>query len=438
MSRKIWIVAQREYLAVVKRWGFIVTVVMIPLAIALPSVIIGFISAHQSAKDEQKTVVLGVVDQARVTGDDPTQDLPQKGQSGPPGEVPVLYGSLRLQLELARWVNRQGISFRFYEPDAFETAQMDMKVGRVRGFYVIPEEYLKTGKVIYYGRADNVFRDRLRSGDSLLGTVLVDSLLHNKVSPMIVQRVKSPLMVEELTVGESGQIAKNNLFVTVGRNLLPLGFGMLLMVSLFMASGYLLHGVAVEKGNRIMELLLSSVTPVELMGGKLIGLGAAGLTQVTIWLLFALGPVLFVLPALEFRPLQFVLSLLYFLLGYLLFGSLILGLGSLGETQHEAQQLAGIITFTAALPLVFSGLILTNPDSTLSRLLGFIPFTAPSVMIIRIGLRSAGWIDTVGSLAVLALSVYLCVSLAAKLFRIGVLLYGKRPTIPEIWRWVWA
>lgn len=440
MSRKVWIVAWREYLAVVKRWGFIVTVVLIPLGIVVPSMIMGAFSAHQAAKEEQKPIVLGILDQAGMLDEKSAMAVPPKEPANlPDNPTPLLSGSIRAQTGMARLLpGDKGVAFKFYNAKALQKAQADLRTGDLRGLYVIPKDYILAGKVMFYSRSDNMFRDRLRPGDTPLGKILIESLLRGKVNAGIVQRVKSPIKIEELTMDSSGQFAKSNFIAKLSRNLVPVAFGILLMISLFMASGYLLQGVATEKGNRVMELLLSSVTPMELMGGKLIGLGAAGLTQVFIWLVFAMVPMLVFVPFLKLNILQILLSLLYFLLGYLLFGSLMLGLGSLGETHQEAQQFAGVVTFIAALPLGFTSVILTNPDSTVSRVLAFIPFTAPSIMIIRLGVGNVSWLDTVCSLMILGLSVYIALGLAAKLFRVGVLLYGKRPTIPEIWRWVRA
>jgi ABC-2 type transport system permease protein len=207
----------------------------------------------------------------------------------------------------------------------------------------------------------------------------------------------------------------------------------------FISSGYLLRSVAEEKETRVVEIVISSVRPMELMAGKVFGLGAVGLTQVLVWLLsaaaFSGGLVALVAAAgavlVPTRVL--VLGVIYYLLGYTLYAILMAGIGALGTTMQESQQLAGIFSFFAAIPYMLSGFLFANPNALVARVLSFFPLTAPTMMMLRLPLAEVLWVDVAGSIAALIISIPLALWVGGKLFRVGLLIYGKRPTLKEIW-----
>jgi ABC-2 type transport system permease protein len=211
-------------------------------------------------------------------------------------------------------------------------------------------------------------------------------------------------------------------------------------MTIFVSSGYLLQGVAEEKSSRVIEIVLSSVTAWELMAGKVLGLGALGLTQIIIWLAAAAAfsggalALLGVTIPLLARPDIFVLAVIYYLLGFLIYAVLMASTGALGTTTQESQQLAGIFSFAAAVPLMMSGFLFANPNMTLARVLSRFPLTAPTMMLMRIPLSQVPAADIVGSIAMLILSVPLVLWAGSKVFRMGLLMYGKRPSLREILR----
>jgi ABC-2 type transport system permease protein len=210
-------------------------------------------------------------------------------------------------------------------------------------------------------------------------------------------------------------------------------------MTIFISSGYLLQGVAEEKESRVIEIVVSSVRPVELMAGKVAGLGALGLTQVLVWVAsvagFSGGAVAFlaVAGAASIPARVLILGVVYYLLGYTLYAILMAGVGALGTTMQESQQLAGIFSFFAAVPYMISGFLFANPNMLIARVLSFFPLTASTMMMMRIPLAEVGWVDVVGSIVVLLLSIPAALWVGAKLFRVGLLIYGKRPTLRDIW-----
>ena len=128
-----------------------------------------------------------------------------------------------------------------------------------------------------------------------------------------------------------------------------------------------------------------------------------------------------------------ILGVVYYLLGYTLYAILMAGVGALGTTMQESQQLAGIFSFCAAVPYMISGFLFANPNMLIARVLSFFPLTASTMMMMRIPLAEVGWVDVVGSIVVLLLSIPAALWVGAKLFRVGLLIYGKRPTLRDIW-----
>ncbi len=221
----------------------------------------------------------------------------------------------------------------------------------------------------------------------------------------------------------------------------------LFFIALFSSAGYLLQSVAKEKESHIMELLLSSVTAMELLWGKVIGLAALAATQVMVWLLslWLLGtqavhsfPEYEALKAtmsqLRHPDPQLLIALLVVMpLSYLAYGLLMAGLGSLGSNLRESQQFSAAVSLLAALPFMLNFLFFINPNGLVPRLLSYFPWTAPAAVLLRLAIGPIPWWDL--GVVVLAIAAGAAFSLWAgvRLFRVGVLMSGKKPSWREVW-----
>jgi ABC-2 type transport system permease protein len=203
------------------------------------------------------------------------------------------------------------------------------------------------------------------------------------------------------------------------------------MLSIFIASGYLIQGLVEEKSNRVIELLLSSVTPGDLIAGKLVGLGGAGLLQLAVWVALAMLPVALV-GWIEVSASVVVLSAAYYLLGFVFFGSIMAGLGCIAGGTQESQQFASLWSVVAVLPMLFSPLILEAPNGVLARVLSYVPLTCPITMIMRCAVGEVAWWEVPLSLGVMLGATYLSLCASARLFRVGLLVYGQRPTLGQL------
>ncbi|MCY3905553.1 MAG: ABC transporter permease [Caldilineaceae bacterium] len=277
------------------------------------------------------------------------------------------------------------------------------------------------------------------SGTSGLRSFFLSHLVEEIEDEGLRERLLDPYDAQVEFTSEEDQ-ARGGIAAQVLSYLVPVAFAILLTVTIFISSGYLIRSVAEEKSSRVIEIVLSSVTPQQLLAGKIIGLGGLGLTQVSVWLASAsgLGGGLALLAGIVLplftRGEVFVLALVYYILGYTVYAVLIGSIGTLGSNFQESQQISGIVTLVAAVPMMLMGVFINSPDSMVVRVLSWFPLTAPTSMMMRLPLGEIPWIDVAISIFVLLASTPLIIWLGAKIFRLGMLMYGKRPGILELVR----
>lgn len=230
------------------------------------------------------------------------------------------------------------------------------------------------------------------------------------------------------------------------------GFGVafLLYFSIVFYGQAILRGVLEEKTTRVAEVIVASVSPDVLLAGKVIGVGAVGLTQQLVWVLSSVGfytqrATIFGamgiegmpqvgLPSVE--PFVLVALVLFFLLGYTLYASLFAAVGAMVGSQEEAQQAAQPVIMLLVFSIIFAQPVLTNPNSRLAEIVSWVPFSAPIIMPMRMTATPIGAGEIIGSLLGVLLASVACVWVAARIYRVGLLMYGKRPGIGELMRWI--
>ena len=432
---KVSAVASFEFLSSVKRPGYLIATFGMPLFILLYGGVVGAIGVFIGKKSAEVRIY-SVVDEAGV--------LQLTGEvSRAAGEVPP---EVRDALQLAGKGGAAAGPFAFWENYVFrpspdlDAAKRELLSGDVKGAFVIPPDYLKTGRVrIYVGE-----RVDLGGSDSrgALRNLLQDRLLEGHVAPDVAERVRDPITDREAwTVLASGEVVQRSVASVVAKLVVPIAFTMLLFISLMMSAGYLLQGTAIEKENRLFEVLMASANPDEILAGKLLGLCGAGLLQLAVWFGMLVVSGLTAAGAMELAGFSFpwlavVVGLAFFLAAYLFLGSLMLGTGSLGNNVRESQQFSMVWTFLTVIPLVFLQVLMMEPHATLGRVLTWIPFTAPVTVVLRTALDSSGiaWWEIVGSFVMMVVSTWVAIRLGARLFRVGLLLTGARPKLREILR----
>ena len=304
----------------------------------------------------------------------------------------------------------------------------------IKGFFVIPEDYLATGKVEWLDPDVGI----IPSG-SIRGRVrefLRAALVGDDLAPELVTRMLDPADFDRIKVNEDGSIDKDS--DKAGRILVPLLFGGLLMFGIMMGGGILLNSVSEERETRMIEVLLTSVSPLAVMVGKVLALGVTGLFQIAVWVasVAIIGPHIFdQIPdagRLAIEPGILTLVIGFFLTGYLVYAVTMAGIGAATTSVKEASQVSMIVTLPSFVPVWFIFVLLENPDGSFSRLLSFIPFTAPVTMMVRLAASDIPLWEVVASLAVLLLTGVALLWISARVFRAGLLMYGQRMSLPGV------
>lgn len=223
----------------------------------------------------------------------------------------------------------------------------------------------------------------------------------------------------------------------IAEMMVPFFFMYMMFLGVLLAAQPLLTSIIEEKSSRVVEVLLSAVSPFELMAGKILGLGGIGLTVVALWSGAAYLGARWQGINVEVGSGLLVYFAVYYVLGFLLFSSILAGIGSICNTLKEAQSLMMPVTLIFVLPLMSWFNLAQHPEGTYAKVLSFVPPLTPLVMVLRLSASSqVSVLEVIGSVAVLAASVLIAMWAGAKLFRTGILMYGKRPSVREVLRWL--
>jgi ABC-2 type transport system permease protein len=329
-----------------------------------------------------------------------------------------------------------GATFVSYPEE--EEARQSLLSGEISEYFVIPSDYVRTGLIVRYTMKREL-EPPSQTMESISG-FLISNLIGGETSTEVLERAKTPIMLSSIRLDETGEtIEGQNPFLQF---FLPYIFAILLMFSIFFASGYLLQSISEEKENRLMEVLLSSVSARQLLVGKVLGLGAAGLAQIVLWVIsfWVLVDVALAkipgLSAASLTPSLLVLALVYYVLGYLLFAVIMAVVGSIGTTARESQSWSSIVALTATLPMFFLNVIIENPNHAISVVFTLIPTTSSVTAMMRLPTEGIPAWQLVLSLTLLIAAIFFCMWAGAKIFRACLLMYGKRPSLREITRYI--
>ena len=430
---KAWQVAKREFWVAVRKKGYIILTLGMPFFMLIYAGIVS-IPGLLIHKKEQAKKVVGIVDLAQVIKFEFAEQARSESMEGKEIVDKIISEKLGQPQQLQSKSTIIEELLTGVEPIQYSTekdAEEALKQGKVFMYYVIPEDYIESGRVLSYTSSGSFLSGKGKEG--FLRKLLIMSMLSGRVEPKIQERVQKPLNLDEYML-EEGKFVKKDVFKEIGTFLIPIAFCILFFMSIMMSSGFLLQGVAEEKENRVIEIILSSIKPDELLLGKIIGLGAVGLLQLLVWVGIGSIPLLMVSTFVEVKISILLLAFPYYILGYLLFASLMAGMGSLGSNLKESQQLTMMFTLPAVIPMVFFMVIIDEPNGILARVLSYIPITAPATMITRLATGKAALWEVPLTMMALVVSIYFAIKIFGKVFRIGVLMYGKRPSFREIFR----
>jgi ABC-2 type transport system permease protein len=399
MSRTL-LIFRHEFLNTIKRTGFIILTLALPV---LALLVIG---------------VLHIV----------------SGNIRPPAEIAVI-GYVDKAGGFDQFTTQKNLNLvRYDTPEAASQALLKKDIGE---YFIIPTDFISTGIIGRYTTQRELVPAAATS--DAINNFLSSNLLTGKVDPEIIARVESSYNLVTIRLTTTGAIAPEQ--GGLSNILIPAIFGVLLVLSLIFSSTYVLQGLGEEKENRLMEILLSSVSTRQLITGKVLGIGAAGLAQVVVWaislpflLILASSSIGGYLSTIQIPANFLVLGIVYFILGYLLFAVLSACVAAVSSSVRDAQGLASLFTLFPIAPFWVFSLLLIYPNSPVWVVFSIFPFSAPVLVMLRFGMTGIpGWQLTV-SLVVLVLTIIGGLLLAARLLRTYILMYGKRPRLGEIIR----
>jgi ABC-2 type transport system permease protein len=401
----IWLIAKREYLERVRAKSFLIMTILIP---ALMGGLVGgaaFLNRNLGAAGHLAVVT----DNARFAADLQTEMTTDSGVKPKFDVVSPADPDFRDKLD----------------------AQLKARNGTLDGYLIAtppsPAAPRGTYEWVPKSKADVVTRSRI--ADAVRGALTRERLAGSGMSAADIDTLLAP--IELKTPGADGSGA---------------AFGSAYGMFFLMYFVILFYGMNVarsiieEKTSRIFEVLLATVKPAEMLAGKVIGVGAVGLTQVGIWIALAIlavesqliGTNVHILPSGG----QAALFVVFFLLGFLLYASIAAALGAMTNSEQELQQMQIFLMMPLISCTVIIFNVVTNPDGPIAKVFSFIPFTTPLIMYTRVIVGKPGALAVGASILEMALTITVVLWLSSRIYRVGILMYGKKPNLPEILRWL--
>ena len=392
---KFWRIAWQEYSRHVFRKRFLLALFSVPLLLAFMAILIFVIVWTNTS-----STPIGYIDQSGLLAG----AIPQ-----PPAKFP-----------------ERTIRMQAYPDEA--SARTDLDAGNLQAYYVIPQDYLQSGHLVEYynkepkGMAASQFTDFLKA-----------NLLVN-VPPQIATRIQLGSTFIVVSADKTRQASQDQIVNIV----LPFIAGILFIVAMSTSSGYLLQAVVEEKENRTMEIMVTSVSPGQLMSGKTIADMAVGLTQLLVWSIFILLILIIGKSYVSFLsgftfPVETIALLSAVMIpAFIMISGLMAAIGATVTEGSEGQQIMGLFTIPIWLPYILIAVFIQNPNSPLAVIMTLFPLTAPMTIAIRMAFTTIPTWQYLTSLIILLISAAGAVWLAGRAFRLGMLRYGQRLRLREI------
>jgi len=425
---KIWIILKSEFWRRVASRGFILTTVLGPLAMIAFFVVIGFIAAQTLTSDARTVAVID--------------------------ETGVLLPRL-----LAEETNPHHLVAAEAPVDSVRTAVLE---GAYDGYLVLPNDLLSgQGRATYYAVEGGGFSLENWLEDRIERALEEHRLREKNVDPEVLEILKTRVSLNNVKLTETGEEAGDSRFYST----LGVIMGMLIYIAMLIYGTVVMYGVIEEKATRVVEVIISSVRPFDLLMGKVLGIGAMGLVQMTVWAVLILGGVTFAgtivalfldpaalnlpeaasqqeilaaaditLPSLSVDV--FVWFVLFFLLGYLLYAGLFAAVGAMVEQQQDTQGLVLPVMMPIILSIVFIQPVLESPHSPLAVILSLIPLTAPVPMVVRLAVTEVPLWEVLLSFALLVIGFIGAIWVSSRIYRVGILMYGKKARLKDLVRWM--
>lgn len=440
---KLFAVMKREYLQSVRRKMFIIMTLLMPFLMAGITILPGLMMTRGMGK--KRIAVLdgtGKLQNAFTKANDrepvDAKQEARKAMSGG-GRNRELPSQFEIEYKNTAGADVESAA----KPYLARLTRDNDAPDKLEGIFAIPADTLVKSEteMKYYSRSatDLVTQERLgRLANKSLQRLRLGA---KGIDPQLVDSLMTEVPVEAVQLSRSGEQKKGGDL----NFLVAFIFGILLVMPSFVYGQETMRGIVQEKSERVVEVLVSSMTPVDLLTGKILGVACVGLTQIFVWVLMmgALSLVAAPMAAVAgvnlaqfFRPLVFVYFFVFFILAYLTYVCVYAIAGSACNSEREAQQFVMPVMMLMLTPWFLMMPIVMNPDAPFAVAFSLAPVFGPMTMFVRTLVSEPPFWHIAVSIAVSMATIAVFFWVTAKIFRVGILSYGKRPTIPELWRWV--
>ncbi len=411
--RNLMLIARREYLEQIRGRAFKVTTVLVPALFGLV-IFIMYLSGRSASG--AKHILIASNDVALAA--DVRDQLAAHGES-------------KSQFEVQAPVT---------------AADRAALVGQVRnksidGFLWVDAAPGQSPKAVYESQSSGDFITDARLGTALNHALVRRRLASTGIPEGNIEAMLKDVEIDTLQVNREGKEVKSNAMSSFWKGYV---MAILLSMTTMIYGMNVARSIIQEKTSRIFEVMLATAKPSDLLGGKLIGVGAVGLTQIAIWIVAAVAiasypatvAVLSGNLSIRFSWVEGGLFTAYFVLGYLLYASLFAGLAASCETEQELQMYTPLAALPIWLSFALIVMVVNNPDSAISIAASLFPATAPIIMMLRMGSQMPHPWEFAASITIMVASIWAVLWVSARLYRVGILMYGKRATLPELLRWL--
>lgn len=420
--RKVWVVVRREFLEKVRNKWFVISTVLGPILMAAMIILPTWLLVRTTGGTRVAVVDISSdsfgLQVAEVLGSSPSRDVDY----------------LAVPLEQL--------------PEASDSLVARVGEKAINGFLIVTDETVSDGKVEYRGSNVSSQTETGAMRRLIQEAVLTERLGRVGVDPALVAQARIGVDLNTVNI-RGGEVTEQS-----GEAAFALAYVMwfILYFALIVYGVQVAGAVVEEKSSRVIEVLVSSLRPFQLLAGKIIGVGAVGLFQLLIWAAvarvlidqqgFFLGLLGVEIPegqafALPAVPLDTIaVLLLYFVLGFFLYSTMFAAVGAMSSSESDMRQAQQPVVILIVIPALLSFGTLNDPDGTVGVVLALVPFTAPLAMPMRWGVSAVPVSELIMSVGLLLLTALAVTWISARIYRVGILMYGKRPGIKELVRWV--
>lgn len=409
-------IVRREFVEIVRKKSFLIGLFLVPVFV-VASVLVPVLLARVDMGKQKR---IAVVDRTGILYQPLEARLDERLEDGRPE---YLLHEVRPGTDLET-TRRQLTS--------------EINAGTLDAYLVVPSDVFEKGEAGFYGKNVSDIQQVGRLQNALSQIVVAHRLAQRGLDPESVRKWTRRVQLQTLKIVKGKE--KKSGFAR--EYFTSFAFAMLLYMVTIIYGIMVMRGVLEEKSTRMVEVMLSSVDPLQMMAGKILGIGAASLVQVTVWI--GVGLLATAYGRMAFGPnLPFAIETdmvvyfgVYFVLGYFLYATLYAIIGAICDTEQDAQHLQILVIVPMILSLLAMTFITRQPGAAPSVVMSLIPFFAPMIMIVRVNVLTPPWIEIAASILILIATIAGVMWAAARIYRVGILMRGKRATLSEMIRWV--